>query len=170
MFSLASDEVLLFNFSCTMVAADTLSRTPVSLPTAKEEFQQEVCAFLDLVVNNLPATDTRLRDIQSHQDSDPACSQIKHFCQGGWPPRFHLKGPLKAYISVKDELSVHKGLLLRGNRLVIPPALRKEILAKIHSGHQGATKCRARASQAVSLVARFRQGAGRSHQQLSCVL
>ena len=132
-----------------LVTADTLSRTPVSLPTAKEEFQQEVCAFLDLVVNNLPATDTRLRDIQSHQDSDPACSQIKHFCQGGWPPRFHLKGPLKAYISVKDELSVHKGLLLRGNRLVIPPALRKEILAKIHSGHQGATKCRARARQSV---------------------
>ena len=133
-----------------LVTADTLSRTPVSLPTAKEEeFQQEVCAFLDLVVNNLPATDTRLRDIQSHQDSDPACSQIKHFCQGGWPPRSHLKGPLKAYISVKDELSVHKGLLLRGNRLVIPPALRKEILAKIHSGHQGATKCRARARQSV---------------------
>jgi len=50
---------------------------------------------------------------------------------------------------VKDELSVHKGLLLRGNRLVIPPALRKEILAKIHSGHQGATKCRARARQSV---------------------
>jgi len=63
-----------------LVTADTLSRTPVSLPTAKEEeFQQDVCAFLDLVVNNLPATDTRLRDIQSHQDSDPACSQIKHF-------------------------------------------------------------------------------------------
>ena len=35
-----------------------------------------------------------------------------------------------------------KGLLLRGNRIVIPSSLRADILEKLHSGHQGMTKCR----------------------------
>jgi transposase InsO family protein len=41
------------------------------------------------------------------------------------------------------------GLLLRGNRLVIPPPLRVDILNKIHTGHLGIAKCRERACQAV---------------------
>ena len=38
---------------------------------------------------------------------------------------------------------------MRGNRMVIPPALRKDILHKIHAGNQGITKCRNRARLSV---------------------
>ena len=38
---------------------------------------------------------------------------------------------------------------MRGNRMVIPPPLRKELLGRIHDGHQGITKCRGRARQSV---------------------
>lgn len=48
-----------------------------------------------------------------------------------------------------SELSISKGLLLRGNRLVIPPTLQPEILTKLHSGHQGMTKCNERAKHSV---------------------
>ena len=44
---------------------------------------------------------------------------------------------------------MQSGLLLKGCQLVIPLSLRGEILDRIHSGHQGITKCRARARQAV---------------------
>ena len=44
---------------------------------------------------------------------------------------------------------MQKGLLLRGSRIVIPPPLRKTLLEKIHSGHQGITKCRERARQSI---------------------
>ena len=60
-----------------------------------------------------------------------------------------IKAPLKP---VKGELSVYKGLLLRGDRIVIPPSLRQEILEKLHSGHQGTTQM-LRKSQTVSSVA-----------------
>ena len=133
-----------------LVTADTLSRAPVLDPTlADEKFQLKLHAFLDLVIQNLPATEERLQEIQRHQDRDPVCSQVKHYCQYGWPHKSTPKGPIKKYAPAVEELSVHKGLLLRGNRLVIPPALRRDILGKIHSGHQGATKCRARARQSV---------------------
>lgn len=47
------------------------------------------------------------------------------------------------------ELSIADGVLMRGNRIIIPPPLRQEMLSKIHTGHQGITKCRERARQSV---------------------
>ena len=47
------------------------------------------------------------------------------------------------------EFSVESGLLMRGNRIVIPPSLHRELLGKIHDGHQGITKCRERARQSI---------------------
>ena len=38
---------------------------------------------------------------------------------------------------------------MKGARIVIPSALRLSILDQLHSGHQGVTKCRARAQQTV---------------------
>ena len=50
---------------------------------------------------------------------------------------------LKAYHLVSPELSVNNDLLMRGNRFVIPPTLRQDMLERLHEGHQGITKCRA---------------------------
>ena len=47
------------------------------------------------------------------------------------------------------ELAVDGGLLMRGNRLVIPSALQAEVLTQLHVGHQGIQKCRERAKQSV---------------------
>ena len=71
------------------------------------------------------------------------------YCKTGWPEKPRLFGELKLFHSVASELSVENGLLLRGNRLVIPAALRKDILNRLHEGHQGIVKCRERARQAV---------------------
>ena len=57
-----------------LLTADTLSRAPVSEPTVTDEkFQLELCAFIELVVQNLPDTEERLQEIQLHQDHDPIC-------------------------------------------------------------------------------------------------
>ena len=145
-----------FDFSITHVPgaelqiADALSRSPVSLVSdADNEFQKEVSAYVDLLVQNLPATDKRLQEIQNAQDDDITCSQLKYYCQNEWPHRSKIQGLLKKFIPVKDELSVSKGLLLRGSRLVIPQSLQSEILTKLHAGHQGISKCRQRALQSV---------------------
>ncbi len=46
------------------------------------------------------------------------------------------------------EFSMVNGLL-RGRRIVVPPALCKELLTRIHDGNQGITKCRERARNSV---------------------
>ena len=69
------------------------------------------------------------------------CTQIKFYCLNGWPNRTRLQGTVKKYLPVKDELSVTSGLLLRGNRFVIPQSLRPDVLNKLHAGHHGISKC-----------------------------
>lgn len=41
------------------------------------------------------------------------------------------------------------GLLLRGNRIVIPHSLRMEMLQKLHEGHLGIEKCKRRSRDTV---------------------
>ena len=53
------------------------------------------------------------------------------------------------YFAVRGELSAVDGVLLWGDRIVIPPSMRQEILGKIHDGHLGISKCRERARQGV---------------------
>ena len=48
-----------------------------------------------------------------------------------------------------DFSSTPDSLLLFGQRIVIPAALRLQVLDQIHTGHQGITKCRQRARQSV---------------------
>ena len=56
---------------------------------------------------------------------------------------------VKPYYAVAAELTVEKGLLMRGSRVVIPASLHVSILSKLHDGHQGITKCRERAKYSV---------------------
>ena len=51
--------------------------------------------------------------------------------------------------TILSEISVAEQLLMRQNRIIIPEKLRSGILKEIHSGHQGISKCRARAGQCV---------------------
>ena len=55
----------------------------------------------------------------------------------------------KRQLPLPDILYYHDGLLLRASRLVIPSPLQGDILIRIHSGHQGLTKCRERVRQCV---------------------
>ena len=47
---------------------------------------------------------------------------------------------LKPYNRMKEELSVFEGAILRGNRIVVPQSLRKQILKLAHETHQGIVK------------------------------
>ena len=77
------------------------------------------------------------------------CRQVAAYCQSGWPSKQAISGAVRLYHPVATELSVENGLLMQGNRIVIPAALRLEMLDKLHTGHQGISKCRKRARQSI---------------------
>ena len=63
-----------------VIMADTLSRAPVwNSNTDDTEFQQEVEAFVNQVIDQLPATEQWIKQIREHQQLDETCCQIiKH--------------------------------------------------------------------------------------------
>ena len=133
-----------------LVIADVLSRAPSREPVESDLLlQQETRAFVNMIVNSLPASEKRVEEIKLAQEQDEACRQMKQYCLQGWPNKGGVSLVVRPYHAVAAEISISEGLLLRGRRIIIPSSLRKEILQRLHMGHQGISKCRDRAKQSV---------------------
>ena len=132
-----------------LILADTLSRGPEPRQDVQDGLEREVEAYVYLTLASIPATKRRMEEIRQHQEEDPIMRQLKVYCQRGWPDRGATPGVLKPYRYVRAELTVEKGLIMRESRVVIPASLRVDMLDKIHSAHQGITKCREHAKHSV---------------------
>jgi transposase InsO family protein len=128
--------------------ADTLSRAPLS-GTSSVESKSEDTAFVDSIIESLPATEKRLQEIREHLENDEVLQTVMGYCKRGWPDLACLQSPVQPYWQERDTYAVEQGLLLKGNRLIIPADMRVDVLDRIHDGHLGITKCRLRAKQAV---------------------
>ena len=133
-----------------LLTADALSRAPATDPAPADLLlQQEADAYVSMVLQGLPATEQRLLEIKQLQEDDIACQKIIEYSQNEWPDKRTVDACVLPYYSVAAELYMVDGLLMRGSRIVVPPSLRREMLTRIHCGHQGIVKCRERARQSV---------------------
>lgn len=102
----------------------------------------EVEKFVHAMIDQLPADKNRLDQFRKVQQDDTICSQVIAFTKSGWPARHTIKGELSKYWAEKDKLTISNELLLYARRIVIPMELQKEVLTKIHHGHQGIQRCK----------------------------
>ena len=129
--------------------ADLLSRAPTNaISMIEENFASVVETHVILIVNSLPATKDCLQNISNEQLRDSICSRVIEYCQNGWPSNKNISNSLQPY-KVSDDLWYHRGLLMKGSRLVIPWSLQRDMLNRIHEGHQGIAKCRERAKTTI---------------------
>ena len=134
----------------SLYTADTLSRAPLVRPLNREEekLEADVQAYVDSIVKYLPATEDRLEDFRTRQQQDEVTRQLITYCSEGWPEKSQLPGPLKVYWPERSDLTVQQGLLMKGNRLVVPLTMRTDVLEKLHDAHQGIK----RKSQSICMV------------------
>jgi len=133
-----------------LLIADALSRAPRGPDTHKWEMEEESQAYINLIVETLPATERRLQEIRIHLESDATLQQVMTYVKHGWPEYIaQLPGPLQPYWKARGEMTIHNNLLLKDSRIVMPTAMRVDILDKIHAAHQGISKCRERAKNSV---------------------
>ncbi|XP_012942708.1 uncharacterized protein K02A2.6-like [Aplysia californica] len=132
-----------------MTVADSLSRSPV-VSTEPEEFGEEIEAHVATIQMSWDATDSKLDEIRNKSQQDPAISAAIQYTRSGWPKFIqNVKSEARDLYAVSSELSEVHGLLVRGNRIVIPKAMRGEMLSRIHDGHLGVSKCRERATSSI---------------------
>ncbi|XP_054287546.1 uncharacterized protein K02A2.6-like [Macrosteles quadrilineatus] len=110
--------------------ADALSR----LPCETSEEEGEISFFS--ASYRLPITS---KEIATATKFDPVLSKVLDFTSNGWP-NFVNDETVKPYANKSSQLSVEKGCLLWGSRVVIPPTHRKEILILLHSEHPGESR------------------------------
>lgn len=110
--------------------ADGLSR----LPCKGSEDEGEISFFSQTY--QLPITH---KEISIATKYDPILSKVLDFVNNGWPN--HIQdAELKPFSDKTLQLSVDRGCLLWGNRVVIPATHREEILLLLHSEHPGESK------------------------------
>jgi hypothetical protein len=70
--------------------------------------------------------------------ADDKLQKLSKIILEGWPddsnqvPKF-----LKKYITFREELAVYNGLIFKGDRILIPEAIRSYALKMAHVGHPG---------------------------------
>jgi len=137
-----------------LYTADSLSRSPHESKAHESkswnDLHYEVEGYVNAVLVTLPASDQRLNEKRSELKNDDTLKTVMQYVQNGWPEeKRRVHGPVAKYWSERGNISLHSGLLLRGRRVIIPPRLRADVLRRLHDGHQGITKTRAKAASLV---------------------
>ena len=70
--------------------------------------------------------------------SNPLLQEVLRYHNNAWPAKVKQESPLWSY-SRRESLSVVRGCLKFGERVVIPEVLRKTVLCELHAGHSGIT-------------------------------
>ena len=129
-----------------VLVADALSRAP----TRKEEESDQADLEAVCAVTDADLTDPMLLSLQPATDADKTMKKVKIFIQDGWPvERKELPPDVMPYYHIHDELVYEKGIILKGERFVIPQVLRKEMLEELHRPHMGLESTLRRARETV---------------------
>ena len=132
--------VVTYKKGTTTVPDDTLSCAHLSCVN--------VCEFssnLELVDHTalLAVSEDCLQQIRHASATDSVLTVLQHTIQHGWPnDKKKVPNNIKAYYNdYRDELIVQDQLAFKGKKLVIPAAMRREMMSIAHSSHIGIEGC-----------------------------
>ena len=129
-----------------LYTADMLSRAYVD-NTQDTELDEEMELHVNMVISSLPVSDKKLKEIREETAEDDELQAVKQMCMSGWPEEKEvLPALVRPYWNMRDEICVLKGLVLKGDKIIMPRSQRREMLNKVHASHMGneVTKRRAR--------------------------
>ena len=130
-----------------LLLADALSRNYLS---TKENnlHETEIELHAHTLKRNLLITLERKEIFQTETTNDNELQMLIEFINIGWPDnKKSVPDCIKPYYGAADELNVIEGLVFKGNKIVVPKTLTKEMLKKLHYNHLGIEKCKMRARE-----------------------
>ena len=119
--------------------ADTLSQHFGRGQPTRSKFKEKI-EQVPLIeeINQLIALEGKMSRLKVETDKDEVLQEVKETIQVGWPDNKNGLSPnIINYLNIQDEVVVQEGVILCGDRVVIPKFLRRETLEDLHTAHQG---------------------------------
>ena len=105
----------------------------VHLRQVTEDKPDEVEMFHMTVDETLPVTERELRR-ETHRDA--LLSRVVRLVESGWEG-VESQPNFAPYLNRKYELIMHHGILMWGNRVIVPTKLRGRVMETLHDGQEG---------------------------------
>ncbi|XP_064475837.1 uncharacterized protein K02A2.6-like [Ornithodoros turicata] len=118
--------------------ADALSRLPLPYH-AQEPFEDDVVCIVTECISK--------EQLQRETTSDSVMQDVLRYIRTEWPSKAALRDNAVPFFKVRTELSEVDGLLLRGDRIVVPPALVSRVIGLAHEAHPGIVRTKQRLRQ-----------------------
>ena len=133
---------MIFSPGNSIPVPDTLSRA--YLPNTEED-DKSLEYQVHLLVSNLLVSEPKLREIQNATENDQVLQKLRKLISDGFlDSKSSMPPELIPCFQVHSELSIAEGLIFKDDKIVTPSALRKEMKERIHVGHMGIGRCKAR--------------------------
>lgn len=125
---------LVYKRGTSLHLADALSRAHL-----EEELTNAEQLDINLVEHMI--SDPQLARFVEETNEDEILPELQKLILSGWPTsRGQVPAKLREYWNYRDELTVCRGLILKGQKIFTPKRLRGEMLDKLHDGHLGISK------------------------------
>ena len=104
--------------------------------------QQEIQGLIVSISEVSPVqSNVSFNQLREHTSRDLVLQQLVEYVMKGWPKmQKDCIEQLRPYHTFKEEISTIDGLLFKGQRLIVPSALRSKVLQVLHRSHMGITK------------------------------
>lgn len=119
--------------------ADFLSRLPLKIEIDEQEDEfREI-----LMIENVDRNPITYQEIAKETENDEMLPQVKKWILDGWPKKVETK--YTPFWTKRTEMSVYKGCILWGYRVVVPKKCQKVLLNYLHGNHTGICNTKAQA-------------------------
>ena len=120
----------------------------MDIPTPEEEFGESPalsCRTLRVCLQSQetqsPPVNLRFKVLRDAAAVDEDCQQLVEFVRSGFSPSMrNVPTSLRGYWNGREHLSLDSGIVMKGDRIVVPESLRETVLADLHAAHQGLTR------------------------------
>ncbi|XP_052896596.1 uncharacterized protein K02A2.6-like [Anopheles moucheti] len=96
-----------------------------------------------VAIQSLNAFPLNFRDVANATRADPVLRKVHHYIMQGWPKNNAYGQELARFFNRSESLSMVRGCILFGERVVLPTRLRHKCIKQLHEGHPGMQRMKA---------------------------
>ncbi|CAC5382924.1 unnamed protein product [Mytilus coruscus] len=125
-----------------LIVPDMLPRATIKINT-NNEVENDIECFVNMIIRNTSMSDRNLEQITEETSKDGTLQTLTRLIIDGWPDdKNEVTKEVFEYWNFRDELSNVNGIILKGEKIIIPASMRENMLNKLHEGHLGIEKTR----------------------------